>query len=306
MKNKNMDEQDQLSQATQQLKNDENDITETAEDATVGAGFRDEPGDEPVEVRDEETGGGEANQDADDGEVETVEEVEADQSASESENGGATVSDGYVAEIDDAVRREQVAEDGTQEVVLSANKLKVLVNALKCCEQNIGNVVRMLEKSSGTSGDDGDERLPAMSMQENREMELVGVKSVDGRVVEGVFDGQNMVGSDGKIYSVPPNYASKSKLVEGDMLKLTITSSGSFIYKQIGPIERVRVVSVLGFDPTVGEYYATSETKRWNVLKASVTYFKGEPDDEIVVLVPKNGPSKWAAVENIIKKVPNL
>src|SRR6266568_3308870 len=59
-----------------------------------------------------------------------------------------------------------------------------------------------------------------------------------GKVIEGVFDGQNMVGSDGKMYPVPANYASKSKLVQGDILKLTITDDGSFLYKQIGPIPR--------------------------------------------------------------------
>ncbi len=130
------------------------------------------------------------------------------------------------------------------------------------------------------------------------------LKPIDGRVVEGVFDGRGMVGSDGKNYLVPPNYASKSKLVEGDMLKLTITPKGSFIYKQIGPIERSRLIGSLGFDQTIGEFYATSENRRWNVLKASVTYFKGESGDEVVLLVPKNAPSKWAAVENIIKKNP--
>src|SRR3989338_10359289 len=57
-----------------------------------------------------------------------------------------------------------------------------------------------------------------------------------GKVIEGVFDGQNMIGPDAKQYPVPANYASKSKLVEGDVLKLTIAEDGSFIYKQIGPV----------------------------------------------------------------------
>ena len=48
---------------------------------------------------------------------------------------------------------------------------------------------------------------------------------------EGVFDGQNMVGSDSKTYPVPANYASKSKLVQGDILKLTIAEDGAFLYK---------------------------------------------------------------------------
>jgi len=51
-----------------------------------------------------------------------------------------------------------------------------------------------------------------------------------GKVIEGVFDGQNMVGSDGKTYPVPANYASKSKLVQGDILKLTIADDGAFLY----------------------------------------------------------------------------
>src|SRR3989338_6572507 len=46
--------------------------------------------------------------------------------------------------------------------------------------------------------------------------------STAGRTVEGIFDGQNMVDSHGQTYPVPANYASKSKLVEGDGMKLTI------------------------------------------------------------------------------------
>src|ERR1700744_4326416 len=66
-----------------------------------------------------------------------------------------------------------------------------------------------------------------------------------GKVIEGVFDGQNMVGSDGKTYPVPANYASKSKLVQGDILKLTIADDGAFLYKQIGPVPRKQVVGLL-------------------------------------------------------------
>ena len=41
-------------------------------------------------------------------------------------------------------------------------------------------------------------------------------EDAEGNVVEGTFDGQIMIGIDGKQYPVPANYASKSKLVEGD------------------------------------------------------------------------------------------
>ncbi|MEI6597047.1 MAG: hypothetical protein WCL13_02435 [bacterium] len=123
----------------------------------------------------------------------------------------------------------------------------------------------------------------------------------EARVIEGVFDGENMIGPDGKQYSVPANYASKSKLVEGDILKLTITATGTFVYKQIGPIERARVVGVLERS-TGGEYFALADGKKWRLLTASVTYYKGDSGDEVVILVPKNGESKWAAVDNVVRK----
>lgn len=124
----------------------------------------------------------------------------------------------------------------------------------------------------------------------------------EGKVIEGAFDGQNMLGPDGKQYSVPANYASKSKLVEGDTLKLTITPDGSFVYKQIGPVERQRQIGVLTRDEETNEYRVLANNKSYRVLLASITYFKGEPGDEVVILVPKEKDSRWAAVENIIKK----
>lgn len=117
-----------------------------------------------------------------------------------------------------------------------------------------------------------------------------------GKVIEGVFDGQNMVGSDGKTYPVPANYASKSKLVQGDILKLTIADDGSFLYKQIGPIPRKQVVGVLTQEN--GHYYVDVNKKQYRVLLASVTYFKAKPGDQVSVNVPEDDShAEWAALE---------
>lgn len=125
-------------------------------------------------------------------------------------------------------------------------------------------------------------------------------KVPDGsRVIEGVFDGQHMMGADGRQYLVPSNYASKSKLVEGDMLKLSITPQGAFIYKQISPIARTRVTTQL-IQSEQGFFEATDQMHRWRLLTAAVTYFKGKAGDEAIILIPADAPSKWAAVENII------
>ena len=121
------------------------------------------------------------------------------------------------------------------------------------------------------------------------------------RIIEGVFDGAHMMGADGKQYLVPQNYASKSKLVEGDIMKLSITPQGAFIYKQIGPIDRKRVVGKITQDEQ-GFWNVTDGVHNWRVLTASVSFFKGQDGDEAVILIPATTPSKLAAVENIISK----
>lgn len=129
--------------------------------------------------------------------------------------------------------------------------------------------------------------------------ERIQVRSTDdilGKVIEGVFDGQNMVGSDGKTYPVPANYASKSKLVQGDILKLTIADDGAFLYKQIGPIPRKQVVGTLMLEG--GHYFVRVGNKDFRVLLASVTYFKAKPGDQVSVNVPEDDASaEWAALE---------
>jgi hypothetical protein len=121
-------------------------------------------------------------------------------------------------------------------------------------------------------------------------------EEIRGKVIEGVFDGQNMVGSDGKTYPVPANYASKSKLVQGDILKLTIADDGAFLYKQIGPIPRKQVVGTLKLEN--GHYYVSVGTKDFRVLLASVTYFKAKPGDQVSVNVPEDDANaEWAALE---------
>jgi len=155
------------------------------------------------------------------------------------------------------------------------------------------NVLDMLERGEGDMEvDTGLFRTQAVPREEDGE----------GRIVEGVFDGERMMGTDGVKYNVPPNYASKSKLVEGDIMKLVIKEDGSFVFKQIGPVERERVVGTLAIDD-YGNYALIDEDGRsYHILTASVTYFRGEAGDEIVGLLPQDQSASWAAVENIIKK----
>lgn len=132
----------------------------------------------------------------------------------------------------------------------------------------------------------GDEATPAHGNPEE----------VAGKVIEGVFDGQSMIGPDGKTYPVPANYASKSKLVEGDILKLTIADDGGFIYKQIGPVARRQIIGTLVQHD--GAYYVEAGGREYRVLLASVTYFKARMGDQVSIVVPEdNREATWAAVE---------
>lgn len=122
------------------------------------------------------------------------------------------------------------------------------------------------------------------------------------QIIEGTFDGEKMIGLDGKSYPVPANYASKSKLVEGDLLKLSITEDGLFLYKQISPIDRRKIIGTVMKDDN-GRYYVSSEGKKYKVLLASLTYFKAKEGDEITLVVPKEKISEWAAIETVTDNV---
>ena len=118
----------------------------------------------------------------------------------------------------------------------------------------------------------------------------------EGKIIEGIFDGQIMIGPDGKNYPVPANYASKSKLVEGDIMKLTITPDGKFLYKQIGPVERKTVIGTLTQHNE--KYYVEVNGREYEILYASVTYFHLKKGSQVSVVIPAdNDEATWAAVE---------
>lgn len=177
------------------------------------------------------------------------------------------------------------------------NKVILLQKLIENIDTNLSQVRKIIKEITGSDLSDLDVSRLILKKGEAGEKD-------NGEIIEGVFDGQNMIGPDGRQYSVPPNYASKSKLVEGDILKLTIANDGSFVYKQIQPIERERVIGTLVKDKEGGDYRVLADKKLYRVLLASVTYFNGEPGDKVVILVPKGSKSSWAAVENIIKESP--
>jgi len=174
-------------------------------------------------------------------------------------------------------------------------KVMLALRAVKQLKSQIENIERLLEQ--GPEADDG----AWMDVLESSQGKMY-TEGDAPRCIDGVFDGLHMIGEDGCKYAVPANYASKSKLVEGDLLRLTVGDRGRFIFKQKGPIERLRLVGLLIRDDTRGTWKVASSGQRYHVLPSAVSFFQGDVGDEAVILVPKDTPSRWAAIENIVKK----
>ena len=104
-----------------------------------------------------------------------------------------------------------MSENRVSDSALPEKQVKRLRNLISEAETNLAAARELLNSMLGP------EDMPSRTTE-----------SMAGRIVEGVFDGQTMHDNEGKSYPVPANYASKSKLVEGDILKLTIADDGSF------------------------------------------------------------------------------
>lgn len=127
--------------------------------------------------------------------------------------------------------------------------------------------------------------------------------SEEGNIVEGVFDGYFMVGDDLKKYPVPVNYSSKSKLIPGDRLKVTIKDNGELIYKLIIPAERKHSRAILTRDEKDhGKFFAiASDNQTYSLNTAAVSFLKWLPGDEIYIIINKEGVGDYAALEAVIK-----
>jgi hypothetical protein len=177
-----------------------------------------------------------------------------------------------------------------QKQMSTASKIALLKEMLDSAEANIRSAKQVLGELTSATG----KNQYASTAAKVGTVESSGEK----KIIEGVFDGQNMIGPDNKTYSVPANYASKSKLIPGDILKLTILEDGSFVYKQIGPVERKRLVGTLTYED--GQYRVIAAGKAYKVLLASVTYFRAEVGDRVTIIVPELEESEWGAIENVL------
>lgn len=172
-----------------------------------------------------------------------------------------------------------------------ASKLALVQEMIDSAESSLRSAKQVLHELTGGAS------LKSALAKKTAELPDLS-KSDEGTIVEGVFNGQTMTDKGNKEYPVPANYASKSKLIPGDVLKLTIKEDGTFLYKQIGPADRKRIIGNLTYED--GQYKVIANGKAYNVLLASVTYYKGSVGDKITLVIPATEDSDWGAIENVL------
>ena len=156
---------------------------------------------------------------------------------------------------------------------------------------------------------DNDKTKSIIQALESAEQSLVLAKKllggsglIDSGVI-GEFDGESVVTKEGRRHQVPPNYASKSRLVVGDTLRIIGSGEGT-VFKQIKKIERIKTSGIL--TKKDGKWTVVTEQGSFLVLPVSVDYFKGKFGDEVEVIIPKdykNLKPKWAVLEQVMHEV---
>lgn len=167
------------------------------------------------------------------------------------------------------------------------NQTQLIIQALTAAEASINLAKQLLSSYTGVS-------VPEVGPP-------AGPQTASTRAIPGIvgkFDGEFMATKEGKKYSVPANYASKSKMVYGDTLKMIKNPDGSQIFKQIERVKRARVSGILAKKD--GKWCAVTADGSYRVLPASVAFFSAQEGDEAQVLIPlENRQAPFAAIESI-------
>ena len=116
--------------------------------------------------------------------------------------------------------------------------------------------------------------------------------------IEGVFDGTYLVTQDGQKYEVPANYAAKSRLVYGDLLKM-VEEEGKTMFKQIEKAPRKRIEGIL--NKKEGSWYILTDSGSYKISDNAAEFSRAEINDEAIVLIPEGVLEvPFAALDKII------
>ncbi len=170
-------------------------------------------------------------------------------------------------------------------------KIKSLRDLIHSAENSISSAKKIL---NSLLWEEGDEEFDISTEG------LSSYKQWDDKIIEWVFTGDSMLGSDGNIYPVPQNYSSKSLLVQWSKLKALIQPNGKIVYKIIGEIPYETKIGILTKN---GEkYQITTDTKSYNVLLAAVTFHHCSVGDTVSIRIPEGKDATYAVIEAAVPK----
>ncbi len=116
------------------------------------------------------------------------------------------------------------------------------------------------------------------------------------------YDWYYMIWEDQKEYPVPLNYASKTKLIPWDKLKLKILKNGKFVYKLILQAERKHLKAILSKTDWNRYIWITDEWKIYFLNQAAVSFFRWKIWDSLFIIINSKKESDSAAIEALIKQ----
>lgn len=118
--------------------------------------------------------------------------------------------------------------------------------------------------------------------------------------VNGIYDGEFLVTSDGIKHEVPKNYAAKSLLVNGDELKM-MEQDGKVAFKIVTKVPRKKIEGLLSKKD--GRYVILSDSGTFNLQKNAVEFRNIKQGEWVLAVIPETGSANnFAAVDKIIKK----
>ena len=121
---------------------------------------------------------------------------------------------------------------------------------------------------------------------------------VDYTQIEGIvgkYDGKQLITEAGEKYEVPSNYAAKSKLVYGDILKL-IEEDGKKLFKQIERVRKERVEGIL--TKKDGEWFLLTDRGSYKVSEAAAKFQNAQLNSQATAYLPAdNMDAPFAALD---------
>ncbi len=167
--------------------------------------------------------------------------------------------------------------------------LRALSELINTAERSLHHAKHLMSQMLGKKVSEEETPMPAG---------LHAYKHGKSKVIEGVFNGRDMIGADKKIYPVPANYASKSKIVEGSKLKVTIKADGSFQYKIIDQIDFDMMTGTLIKDGD--KFTVITQSGLYQVIPASVTYLQAKIGDRVSIRVPHGIKANYATIDALV------